>query len=313
MAEIGDYVGRCASLAALLEVSAYPKPGNVHRLRNLEGTTYEHFLASSVAIAPWMGKLAIRSKEIAAQGLDLSGVGVGRSILGATEDMFRWQTGGNVHLGIILLLSPISAAAGIASEGCSTNLIKLRHSLTQVLRSTTPSDATDIYRAINMAMRKENLGSHEELDVTDPKSIEKILLNNMTPINIFELCMERDSICSEWVTEFRITFEVGYPYLASQMMINDVNDSILNTFLMIMSRHPDSLIIRKKGVREAEKIRYKASTILEAGGAGTVEGKRLLIRLDKKLQKENGSMNPGTTADLTAASLFVLLLTGWRP
>ena len=313
MAEIEDYVGQCASLAALLEVSAYPKPGNVHRLRDFEGTTYEHFLASSIAIAPWMGKLASRCKKVASQGLEFSEVGVGRNILGATEEMFRWQAGGNVHLGIILLFSPISAAAGIASEGRTTDPIKLRHSLTRILRSTTPVDAADIYKAINMAMSKENLGSQEELDVTDPRSIEKILKNNVTPVNIFELCMERDSICSEWVTGFKITFEEGYPYLASQLTSNNVNDSILNTFLMIMSLHPDSLVTRKKGLKEAEKLGQKAGTILEAGGAGIRGGKRMLFRLDKKLQKENGLMNPGTTADLTAASLFVLLLTGWRP
>lgn len=313
MAEIGDYVGQCASLAALLEVSAYPKPGNVHRLRNFKGTTYEHFLASSVAIAPWMGKMASRSQEVASQGLELSEVGVGRSILGATEEMLRWQTGGNVHLGIILLFSPIAAAAGMASEGHTIDPIKLRHSLTRVLRSTTPADAADIYRAINMAMSKENLGSQEELDVTDPGSIEKIRLNKLTPAHIFELCRERDSICSEWVTGFKITFEEGYPYLASQVTKNDVIDSILNTFLMIMSRHPDSLVTRKKGPRDAEKLGQKACTILEAGGAGTREGKRMLTKLDEKLQNENGLMNPGTTADLTAASLFVLLLTGWRP
>jgi len=162
-------------------------------------------------------------------------------------------------------------------------------------------------------LSKKNLGSQDELDITDPRSIETILQKNMTPINIFELCMERDSICSEWVTGFRIIFDEGYPYLASQLEINDVNDSILNTFLLLLSRHPDSLIARKKGPREAEKLRHKAGKILEAGGAGEKDGKRMLANLDKKLQSEKGLMNPGTTADLTAASIFILLLTGWRP
>jgi len=57
--EVGDLVARCAMLAALLEVSAYPKPGNVHRLRDVPGTRYEHFLAGSVAMGPAMRKLAL--------------------------------------------------------------------------------------------------------------------------------------------------------------------------------------------------------------------------------------------------------------
>ncbi len=62
----GDIVGKCASLAALLEVSAYPKPGNVHRLKDFPDTKYEHFLAGSVS-------LGSRMREIAEKGIALSG------------------------------------------------------------------------------------------------------------------------------------------------------------------------------------------------------------------------------------------------
>ena len=313
MAEVRDIIGRCASLAALLEVSAYPKPGNVHRLRDFEGTTYEHFLASSVSIAPWMGSLAKRSREIVTKGRNLSGLRIGRSILKATEDMLRWQSGGNVHLGVILLFSPISAAAGVVFDGNSSDPVNLRRSLRNVLGSATSQDAVDIYRTINIAMSRENLGVDERLDVTDPKSIEQILQDNITPVKIFEMCTERDSVCSEWVTGFEITFEESYPYLKSQLMSNGVNTSILNTFLTILSKHPDSLIKRKRGVEDAERMSQRARMILEVGGAATQEGKRMLFELDDELQKEKGSMNPGTSADLTAASLFVLLLAGWRP
>ncbi len=179
MADIVDVVGGCASLAALLEVSAYPKPGNIHRLRDFKKTKYEHFLASSVAISPWMGKLAKKSMEIKRSELELSEIEVGKTIFRATENMFRWQKGGNIHLGVILLLSPIAAASGIAFNLESIDLCKLRSSLNEVLRSTTSKDSTNIYKAINLAMRKENLGDSEAFDVTDPGSIKKILQNKM--------------------------------------------------------------------------------------------------------------------------------------
>jgi len=77
--------------------------------------------------------------------------------------------------------------------------------------------------------------------------------------------------------------------------------------------NPDSLIQRKAGRESAEKVSEKARRILEAGGTCTEEGNKMLWILDEELKREIGLLNPGTTADLTAASLFVLLLDGWRP
>ncbi|MHA1288699.1 MAG: triphosphoribosyl-dephospho-CoA synthase, partial [Candidatus Thorarchaeota archaeon] len=67
------------------------------------------------------------------------------------------------------------------------------------------------------------------------------------------------------------------------------------------------------GVAEAEKISRKAKWILELGGIDSEEGNKQLWILDENLKKEDGRLNPGTTADLTAGSIFVLLLSGWRP
>ena len=60
-------------------------------------------------------------------------------------------------------------------------------------------------------------------------------------------------------------------------------------------------------------VSEKAKKIIQAGGASTEIGMKMIQELDDELREENGSLNPGTTADLTAASLFLLLLSGWRP
>lgn len=39
-----DDLARCLSLASLLELAGWPKPGNVHRTRDFENTRFEHFL-----------------------------------------------------------------------------------------------------------------------------------------------------------------------------------------------------------------------------------------------------------------------------
>ena len=311
---VGDMVGRCASLAALMEVSAYPKPGNVHRLKDFPDTHYEHFLASSVTIMPWMKQLASKGKAIKVGGKEWGRLRMGGSILGAVKDMLRWQSGGNVHLGVILLFSPIAAATGAVAEDDVVEASRLRDSIHEIIGAATPRDTVNIYKSINLAMSSENLGRVEELDVTDSASLKYILKKGVTPLEIFETCSERDSICSEWVTGFNIVFTEGHRHLVEYLANKaSVNDMVVNTFLRLLSTHPDSLIRRKKGLDAAKEVCEKAKRVLDAGGSSSVEGKRMLQEMDLELQSENGALNPGTTADLTAASLFVLLLTGWRP
>ena len=309
-----DIVGGCASLAALLEVSAYPKPGNVHRVRDFPDTKYEHFLAGSVSLGSKMQHIAENGRRINKGSRDWSELGIGESILTAVNDMMKWQSGGNVHLGIILLFSPIAAAAGSLMNENQVDLGELRKSLNSIIEGATPRDSVNIYRAIDVAMSAENLGAVEQLDVTDTSSLDIIRDEELTPLNIFNECRGRDNICSEWVTGFKVTFTEGYPFLRERLDEGaNINHATVDSFLKILSGHPDSLIQRKKGIEDAAALSEKAKAIIQAGGAATEVGMKMIQELDDELRKENGSLNPGTTADLTAASLFLLLLSGWRP
>ena len=303
-------VGNCASIAALLEASAYPKPGNVHRLNDLENTSYEHFLAGSVSLGSTMGRLAERSYNLE----DWESIGLGRCIRDAVDEMFIWQNGGNIHLGVILLFAPLAAAAGATFLDKEFDVMRLKEYTQQIISRATSRDSVDIYAAIERAMSQKNLGSTEDLDVNDQQSIKRIIKENITPLKIFELCKDRDMICHEWVTGFSTIFEKGYPHLRYRIKSGaDINDATIDTFLSILTEYPDSLIQRKMGRDAAQKVSNRAREILQAGGTGTVKGKEKLWRLDEELKKEKGLLNPGTTADLTAGSLFILLLSGWRP
>jgi len=303
-------VANCASIAALLEASAYPKPGNVHRLNDMENTRYEHFLAGSVSLGSTMGNLAERSYRAE----DWGTIGLGRCIRDAVDEMFIWQNGGNIHLGVILLFTPLSAAAGATFRDNEFDVMRLKEYTQKIISKATHSDSIDIYAAIDRAMSQQNLGSAEDLDVSDQRSIERITRENITPLKIFELCKERDMICHEWVTGFSTVFEKGYPYLRYKIKSGtNINDATVDTFLNILAEHPDSLIQRKSGKEAAQQVSNRAREILQARGTDTEEGKKMLWNLDNELKKEKGMLNPGTTADLTAASLFVLLLSGWRP
>ena len=312
---VGNLVGQCSTLAILLEVSAYPKPGNVHRTVDFSETRYEHFLAGAVAIEPFMRRLAFRGYDAARNAENLKKIRVGEIIFNAVESSRNWQSGGNVNLGTILLISPLAAASGvILNNRSSFRDEELRHILIKVIQSTTQKDAASVCEAISTIMSEKVLGKVNELDVTNSSTIEEIYKKGLTLKDIFSKCASRDLICREWVTGFEIVFTEGYPTLKRLIeQSRNINSAIINTFLTIQSRHPDSLVARKAGVTEAQKMSERAKEILDKGGAYTEDGLRLLWDWDQELQRLKGRLNPGTTADLIAASVFLLLIKGWRP
>ena len=314
-AETAELVSRCAMLAALLEVSAYPKPGNVHRTRDFPSTRFEHFLAGGVALSKTMRELVSQGYEAEEGSIGWCDIEIGKNVLEAVTDTLGWQSGGNVNLGIVLLFAPMASASGAAiREGRRTDVVRLRKRLTRVLDSTTPDDVVSVYDAIRMAMTPEVLGEAEELDVRDDSAPLQIKEEGLTLKDVFQRCSERDSICNEWVTDFETTFETGYPYLKKSLESSDeINSAVVDTYLFILSMLPDSLIRRKSGIEQAVEVSERARLILDEGGSSSTRGVEMLRQLDVELQRAGGGLNPGTTADLTAASIFVALLEGWRP
>ena len=313
MSEVSKYVQRCVTLASLLEVSAYPKPGNVHRTRDHPDTRFEHFLAGGVAMGEAMRSLAAQGYKAEQETILWRDVGLGGYILRAVQDTLAWQKGGNVNLGIILLSAPISTAAGALNADDKLDLTELRDRTRHVIKTTTPADAVAVYKAIGMAMSPETLGRSDELDVLDEASEATIRNESYNLYDVFSMGAERDIICREYVTGYSVTFDSGYPYLLNALEEHDTNTAIVNTFLHILSENPDTLITRKVGEEKAKWVSNRASDILLNGGATTEKGLELLDALDQELQEAEGTLNPGSTADLTAASIFLTLLDGWRP
>jgi triphosphoribosyl-dephospho-CoA synthase len=123
-----------------------------------------------------------------------------------------------------------------------------------------------------------------------------------------------DNISRELVTGMRVTFEIGHPaFVGTLEKTQDINIATVHTFLTILSRETDSLVVRKKGESVARDLCQRAKEVLDAGGLTTGRGKRMIQSLDEDLAKEGNRLNPGTTADLTCSSIMVALLEGWRP
>ena len=309
--EKADHISRCLELAILLEVSGYPKPGNVHRTADFPETTFEHFLASAVAIVPSFKRAAEQGIKVSKGELGPSEVGIGNVIKSAVDRMLWSQSGGNTLLGAIILLAPIAAAAGMIPNHFS--LPKLRKNIKVIVESTTPEDALEVYDALAL-VNPGGLNKSKKLDVTDSNSKKKILDEGITLLDTFEIASSYDSIASEWVNNYPITFDLGYPYLIKQLEeTGDINTATVHAFMKILAEVPDTFISRKVGQAKAESISAEARQILEEGGLTTPLGRNLLHKLDSKLRDTDHNLSPGTTADITEAVLALNNLNGYKP
>jgi len=311
---IPEYVSRCLQLALLLEVSAYPKPGNVHRTADFSETKYEHFLASAVAVGSHFLCAAVRGARLADGTTSLQQIGMGKIIKDATSDTLSWQRGKNTLLGSIILLTPMAVVAGqtLAANSCFSN-VEFRKNLKSVVESTTPNDAAYLYDAITLA-QPGGLGKVPTLDVTEAESRQRILDEGISLYEVFKISSSWDSIAYEWISNYHITFDIGYEYLRRRLETRvNLNTGIVHTFLKVLSEVPDTLIARKVGKQKAQSVSTKAEKILKAGGLTTGEGKRRLLDFDAELRDPYHTLNPGTTADLTSAILAIAILNGYRP
>ena len=270
-------VAAAGQLACLLEVSA-PKPGNVSPNYPFHDTRYEDFLASAVAIGPALASADTRP--------------LGRTIRKAMEATSRW-TKSNTNLGIVLLLAPLARAA--TRDGGD-----LRSRVAQVLNETTTTDAAEVYTAIRLA-RPGGLGQVSSEDVSATPTV--------TLRDAMGLAAERDAVAREYVTQFTMTFEIGAPAL--RMARQDGlswSDATVEAYLRLLGVQADTHIARKLGVPAAEEVSRRAREVLAAGGVRSPAGRAALSGFDAELRDATNSRNPGTTADLTCAALFVVII-----
>ncbi|MBU2602297.1 MAG: triphosphoribosyl-dephospho-CoA synthase [Actinobacteria bacterium] len=277
----GIEIGWAAQIACLFEVNA-DKPGNVSRHADFHDTRFEDFVASAVAIGPAFQ--------------DAARATVGETVLRAVRDTRRFVRT-NTNLGIVLLLAPLAkAACGEGSEG-------LRPKVARVLGELTADDSGKVYTAIRLAA-PAGLGEVEQYDVNEG-TVDTTLRYAM------ELAQDRDSVAREYVSDFEITFGLGYETLRRAWEEGrDFSDAIVHAFLTVLAQVPDTLIARKGGRAAAEAVSRRAGDVLAAGGSLSPRGREELVRFDRDLRDDSHRLNPGTTADLVAASIFVFLTEG---
>lgn len=263
----------CVHLACLLESTAR-KAGNVHPGRSFKHLDYEDFVRSAEAVAPI---------------LPLAGkLGVGSTVLECVRAT-REVCPHNTNLGIVLLLAPL----------CAVPLeMELSSGIGGVLNSLTAGDAEAVYEAIRLAAPR-GLGEAERQDVSQQPT--------QTLLEVMSMAADRDSIAEQYATAFRRVLASGGMLPPGSAFAAHWETAVIRLQLEMMASQPDTDIARKCGSETAGQSAVLARKVLDSLWPQSVAGTRLFREFDQWLRDPDSQRNPGTTADLVTASLFVAL------
>jgi triphosphoribosyl-dephospho-CoA synthase len=262
-----------AFIAACRDELEAPKPGNVHVFAPGHRMTTAQFIKSAAAAA---GPLCEPDTR------------VGARIRGAVEATLQ-AVGTNTNLGIILLCAPLAAAADLEA-------LELRPALIRVLDDLDIDDADHAFAAIAQAS-PAGLGRAERHDVFAPAQV--------TLKQAMAEAADRDRVARQYAIVFADIFDLGMAWHAAAAMCwSDPKWATLAVYLGFLSEFPDSHVIRKNGVGVASEVRGTAMKF-RALLWSTPEPASLLgdlLAWDAALKARG--INPGTSADLTVATLF---------
>lgn len=263
--------------ACLAEIEAL-KPGNVHIFADGHGMVVQDF---------------IRSAEAASAFIAQPGITVGQRISDAVDATWS-AVGCNTNLGAILLCAPMIHAA--------TNNVKsdFKKSLQPVLQNLTLNDAKLAFKAILKAA-PAGLGEAVEHDVHYPPTV--------TLLEAMQAAQQRDLIAKQYANGFADIFDIGYTrYMDAMQRWNNPAWAATAVYLAFMSTYPDSHVMRKYGEAATRLVQREAKaheqTLLAQKNPKTCQSNLLKFDADLKAR----GINPGTSADLTVATLLLISL-----
>jgi triphosphoribosyl-dephospho-CoA synthase len=271
-------IGTQATLACLWEATA-AKPGNVHRGADFEDLSYLDFAMSAAAIGPI---------------LDRAGPTHFGQLLHQCVLATRATVGTNTNLGTLLLLVPLAKAAG-------STIGELAASAAAVVESTTPNDTQLVYQAINAA-KPGGMGTTAEADLAGPAPA-------MNVKQVMALAADRDTIARELSTGFECTVAVASRIQQSYERGVPLGEAIVDAAVWQLAEVPDSLVARKLGDAAARDVSHRAAAVLSRQRDSWQDYWQACGEFDFWLRADGHRRNPGTTADIVAAALFVLLRT----
>lgn len=279
--------GSIATLACCLEVAA-PKPGNVHRGADFENLFLEDFLVSATILGQTIDGSAQES--------------VGKTIRSVVENT-QSLVGTNTNLGMALLMVPLAKAIQWNPQGEKGPVA--RGQLAEVLHHLGADEGELIYQAIHLA-NPGALGEAERADVREG------FPSDLSVIEVMYLAKDRDLIARQYINHFQDVFDSAIDYLLEgRVRFGRLNQAIVFAHLAMMAEFPDSLIARKCGLAEAARAQGLAREALrglrQAADPAQQNDWSQVTDFDFWLRAKGNQRNPGTTADMIAAALFVAI------
>lgn len=271
-----------AALALHLEVAATPTPGNVDRERDAAGLSFETMQAGAVGASEGLTALGAG---------DPLGGGFERAVTGMVD-----AAGENTQFGALLLLAPLVKAATeeeLSPEGVG-----------RIVDATTVADAVAFYRALDQV----------DVAVPDPPpdwdaldarrgsdAIPAVRDRHVTLADVLARSAPTDQNGAEWTEGFPRTFRIAERIATGR---GSILDRAADAHLRQLAAEPDSLVRTRHGTAEAREVQDRARSLLDAEPDA-------IARFAEDLVARG--INPGSTADLLAAGLFVALRRGERP
>jgi triphosphoribosyl-dephospho-CoA synthase len=255
------------------------KPGNVSIYSEGHDMTVEDFRLSAKVSAP---------------PLCNPDYSLGEKIFYAVKAT-REAVGCNTNLGIILLCAPLIQAVSVRKSGMT-----LRHALYEVLESTTLNDADWAFKAIALAS-PGGLGEAKEQDVNTSATV--------TLKAAMELASAKDRIALQYITDYKDIFDFAVLRYNSQLLKWNYHDwAAVAVYADLLSHYPDSHIERKYGNQYSEMVANRmihlSDELNKAEKPDSIMP--LLHGIDQELKTK--SINPGTTADMTVATVLTVFL-----
>lgn len=266
--------------ASILEATA-PKAGNVYPGMPFGDLTFLDFAAAA---------------EIAAKHLSDDKERFSRRVLQAVEET-RQLTKTNVNLGILLLLGPLVAADELAQRvgGGKRNAKDWLEAIRIVLDSLDGQDGQNLFRAIQIA-GAGGLGEVESMDIA-------AIYGEVDVLEAMKLAEDRDRVAKQYSTGFVDLIDHVLPVVWHCIdRSGDLLEGISRAHLQLLRDDVDSLIARKNGIEVARKVQRRAAKV-------NPDDPDSVQRFDQSLRGSSHELNPGTTADLIAGSLYILLRT----
>lgn len=290
------------SYSILLEVSGYPKPGNVHRTRNLPGLVFEDFLYTGVASVKWFKKGIIRGLR------GYSRIVFGDIIYGIVHDTISYR-GVNTCLGSSLLLAPISIGIGKCLGKQVEDIKCYIEEALNALKNTTVYDSIYFYRAVRLAkpsyIRKTD-DTGEYVNVWDRGFRSKLIARNQRLHDILKYSASRDIVADEVVNGYPRSLDGKMFFQARINAHKDWNRGVVETYLYLLSKYKDTTITRTHGEKIAAEIVVKARKTLNTVLEKRNNWMKQVEDLDVYLRKQN--INPGSIADIVVSTIALILL-----